>query len=94
MITGFQDYLRSRAQFSEMDLKRISSLAVTKVLNRNDFLFYEGEICRHKAFIAKGMLRTFGISSDGNEHILQFSPENSWALDGQGQRRIGLHRKR
>lgn len=41
----------------------------------------QGEVCRHKIFIEKGLLRTFGLSSDGNEHILQFSPENTWTLD-------------
>jgi CRP-like cAMP-binding protein len=83
MIAEFQTYLRSHALFNEADLKRISSLAVAKVLHRNDLLFCEGEICRHKAFIVKGMLRTFGISPDGSEHILQFSPEHTWTLDAE-----------
>jgi CRP-like cAMP-binding protein len=41
----------------------------------------EGEICRHKIFTVKGILRTFGTTPDGGEHILQFSAEHSWTLD-------------
>jgi CRP/FNR family transcriptional regulator, anaerobic regulatory protein len=57
MIAEFETSLRSCADFSWVDLKRISSLAVQKVLCRNDFLLLEGDICRHKTFILKGLHR-------------------------------------
>ena len=83
MIIEFESYLRSHAKFSEDDLKRISSLAESRMLHRNDFLLLEGEICRHKTFIVKGMLRVFGTRADGSEHILLFSPEHTWTLDAE-----------
>ncbi|HVW58777.1 MAG TPA: Crp/Fnr family transcriptional regulator [Puia sp.] len=64
-----------------MDVDRVRSLAVHKPLQRNEFLLREGEICRYKIFVLKGILRTFGTAADGSEHILQFSPEQSWTLD-------------
>ncbi len=83
MIVEFESYLRSHANFSVDDLKRICSLAEPKTLHRNDFLLLEGEICRHKTFIVKGMLRVFGTRADGSEHILLFSPEHTWTLDAE-----------
>lgn len=83
MVAEFQTYLLSHAPLDEADMERICSLAVSRTLRRNDFLFSEGEICRHKVFIVKGLLRTFGVSPDGGEHILQFSPEQTWALDAE-----------
>lgn len=83
MTPEFESYLRSHANFSEGDLKRISSLATPRVLHRNDFLLLEGEICRHKTFIVKGMVRVFGTRADGSEHILLFSPERTWTLDAE-----------
>ena len=77
----FEIYLRSHADLSDGDLDQIRSLAVSKTLRRNEFLLREGEICRHKIFVTKGLLRTFGKAADGSEHILQFSPEHSWTLD-------------
>jgi CRP-like cAMP-binding protein len=38
-------------------------------------------VCRHKIFIVKGLLRTYGTVADGSEHVLQFAPEDSWTLD-------------
>ncbi len=56
-------------------------MATTSKLRRNEFLLREGEVCRHKTFIVSGLLRTFSITPDGNEHILLFSPENTWTLE-------------
>lgn len=83
MIAEFENYLRTQTDLSEDDIHRISELAVTRTLRRNEFLFREGDVCKHKVFVASGMLRIFGVTSDGNEHILQFSPELSWTLDAE-----------
>jgi len=81
MMDEFEIYLRAHTHLNDGDLDRIRSLATTKALRRNEFLLREGEICRHKIFVIKGLLRTFGTAADGSEHILQFSPEHSWTLD-------------
>jgi CRP/FNR family transcriptional regulator len=80
MLTEFEIYLRTHG-LPEEAIGRISGLAVSRTLRRNEFLFRTGEVCRYKVFILNGMLRTFSITADGNEHILQFSPEHSWTLD-------------
>jgi CRP-like cAMP-binding protein len=46
-------------------------------------LLQQGQVCRYKTFIIKGLLRSFGTAADGSEPILQFSPENSWTLDAE-----------
>jgi CRP/FNR family transcriptional regulator len=83
MHTEFEAYLRKQTDLGEDAISEISSLAVSRSLRRNETIFRAGEICRHKAFVAHGLLRTFGISGEGNEYILQFSPENSWTLDAE-----------
>ena len=77
----FELYLRSRTDLNDGEISQILSLAIHKYLRRNEFLLREGEICRYKIFVCKGMLRTFGTAADGSEHILQFAPEHSWTLD-------------
>jgi CRP-like cAMP-binding protein len=57
------------------------SMAIERKLRRKEFLLREGEICRYKIFIAKGLLRTYAIGEQGSEHILRFSPENSWTTE-------------
>lgn len=81
MHTEFEIYLKTQAGLSEEVIRRISDLAISKTLRRNEYLFNAGEICRNKIFVVKGLIRMFNTTSDGNEHILQFSPENTWTLD-------------
>jgi CRP-like cAMP-binding protein len=77
----FELYLRARTDLSSADITHILSLATPRHLRRNEFLLREGEVCRYKIFVSKGILRTFGTAADGSEHILQFAPEHSWTLD-------------
>lgn len=81
MHPEFENYLRAHSNLTEEDISHISGLAVPHSLRRNENLLNAGEICRHKIFIVSGMLRTFSLTAEGNEHILQFSPELSWTLD-------------
>lgn len=83
MTTAFETYLRSLTSLGDEVIEQIVSAATPVVLQRNEVLLQEGQICRHKTFIAKGLLRTFGIAADGSEYILQFSPENTWTLDAE-----------
>lgn len=81
MLPEFETYLRSRADLTDTEIQRITERAALRHIHRNQLLLQEGHICRHKIFILKGLLRTFGTTADGNEHILQFSPELHWTLD-------------
>jgi CRP-like cAMP-binding protein len=83
MMTRFETYLRTHTSLSDEDIERITSAAMPRSLRRNELLLQQDQVCRHKTFIVNGLLRTFGIVEDGSEHILQFSPENSWTLDAE-----------
>lgn len=81
MTAAIENYLSSKTELTTDDIARVSALAITRKLRRNEHLLREGKVCRHKAFIAGGLLRTFAVKPDGGEHILQFSPEDTWTLD-------------
>ncbi|GGN12014.1 hypothetical protein GCM10010967_54960 [Dyadobacter beijingensis] len=81
MHTKFEQYLASQTSLPDETIRHVSGLATFRGLRRNEAVLSAGEICRHKIFIVNGLLRTFHIKSDGNEHILQFSPEQTWTLD-------------
>lgn len=50
-------------------------------LQRKEIICRQGDICNLKIFVAKGLLRNYSISKDGNEHVLQFVNEMSWTTD-------------
>lgn len=81
MINDFKNYLQLKTNLNGDEIDYVISLAVSRKLRRNEFILQEGEICRYKFFVVNGLLRTFSISSDGTEHILRFSQENTWTLD-------------
>jgi CRP-like cAMP-binding protein len=83
MIDIFENYLRTQTDLGEDNIRHISGLAFTRKLRRNEFLFHEGEISRNKVFVTSGLLRIFGMTPDGNEHILQFAPEFHWMVDAE-----------
>jgi CRP-like cAMP-binding protein len=50
-------------------------------LQRKEIVCQQGNICNLKIFVAKGLLRNYSASEEGNEHILQFVNEMSWTTD-------------
>jgi CRP/FNR family transcriptional regulator len=83
MAIGFETYLHTYIGLSDSAIEQIVVAAKPRSLHRNELLLQQGQVCRHKTFVIKGLLRSFGTGADGSEHILQFSPENSWTLDSE-----------
>lgn len=79
----FEIYFRAHTDLNDQDIDHVRAKAIRRTLRRGELLLREGEICRHKTFVMKGLLRTFGTAADGSEHILQFSPEHNWTLDAE-----------
>ena len=83
IMDALEEYLHTYTDLSSADRTLIRSLALPKRLRRNEFLLREGEVCRYKIFVEKGLLRTFGTAADGSEHILHFAAEQQWTLDAE-----------
>ncbi len=81
MFENFERYISSKAHFTAAELWQMRMLAEVKTVRRRQFLLQEGEVCRHKIFVAKGLLRTYRLKDDGTEHIMRFAIENGWTID-------------
>lgn len=81
MHPEFEKYLIANTSLTEDIIRNIGNTATIKTLRRNELLLQAGDICRNKVFIAKGLLRMYSTDANGNEHIVQFSPEHTWTLD-------------
>jgi CRP-like cAMP-binding protein len=81
MFESFKIYISDKATLTENELERIESLSVEKKLRKKQYLLQEGEVDKHLTFIVKGCLRSYRVSSDGYEHILNFGIENWWMGD-------------
>ena len=56
-------------------------LFVSKALGTGEFAQRAGEVPTHALFVAKGCLRSYVIDAKGDEHIVQFAPEDWWLAD-------------
>lgn len=83
MTAGFETYLRSHTSLNDAEIEQIVLAAKPVSLQRNEILLHQGQVCRHKTFIVKGLLRIYGTAADGSEHILHFAPETGWAVDAE-----------
>ena len=83
MFEVFETYIVANASFTKDELILIHSLSTEKKLRRRQFLLHEGEVCRNKIFVCKGLLRAYRIKEDGTENIMRFASENGWMLDPQ-----------
>lgn len=83
MTSGFEIYLRAYTSLGDAEIEQIVSAGKLRSLERNELLLQEGQVCRHKTFVIKGLLRNFGTTADGSESITHFSPENSWTIDAE-----------
>ncbi|AEV98840.1 cyclic nucleotide-binding protein [Niastella koreensis] len=83
MTAAFETYLRSHTSLTDAEIEQIVSAAIPVSLQRNETLLQQGQVCRHKTVIVKGLLRIYGTAADGSEHILHFALENGWAVDAE-----------
>ncbi|QQL50445.1 Crp/Fnr family transcriptional regulator [Mucilaginibacter ginkgonis] len=81
MFAEFEKYLQQNTPLTAEEIDLFEKTAITRTIRRKEFLLRDGEIARHKVFVAKGMLRSYRTTPDGSEHIMQFSPEDSWCTD-------------
>lgn len=81
MFEDFEAYITSLDDFTKDELKQMRSLSAVKKLRRRQFLLQEGEICRYKTFVVKGLLKTYRLKDDGTEYIMRFAAENAWSVD-------------
>lgn len=56
-------------------------LLKTKALRKKEHLLTEHDVCRHIAFVEKGILRTYLIDKDGEATTVQFALEGYWIGD-------------
>ena len=52
-----------------------------KILKKKSYYVEPGMLCRQKAYVNEGCLRTFAVDKNGNERILFFPMEDWWITD-------------
>ncbi|WP_216857749.1 Crp/Fnr family transcriptional regulator [Pedobacter steynii] len=81
-IQKLTDNISKHVRLSEEEILLLNSFWTRKVLEKNDYLLRNGEICRKDNYIISGTLKAFYINADtGQEEILYFATDEWWATD-------------
>lgn len=62
-----KEFLKALQILSEEELQEVDSLLYERSIEKNDFLIQQGQVCNEIVFIKSGILRSFYITSEGEE---------------------------
>ena len=74
-------YLNRYVSFSEEEINLFYNYLTFQTFQKKDFILKEGDVCKIKFFITKGLIRTFKIDNKGNENVIHFGIENWWVTN-------------
>lgn len=77
-----QEILNSLGQFSNFDIELFEKHSSKRILNKNEVLLNEGEICKSFCFILSGSFSQFK-TYDIDEVIIDLHLQNEWMFNQQ-----------
>ena len=81
MSNTFIQHINSKIKLTETEVDLIQKHIVHKKIRKKHYFLQEGDVCKYTAFVEKGLLRSYTIHNNGNEHIVQFAMEGWFIAD-------------
>ncbi len=75
------EFLSKTQNIPPEEIKILSNLVKPITLQKGEFLYKEGKIPKHGAFVLSGIFREFYTDTKGVEYIRRFTYENWWMVD-------------
>ena len=73
--------IEKKVSLTPEEKEQLPSFYTHKKLRKKQYLLQEGDVSKYTVFVNKGLLRSYHIDDDGNEHIIQFGCEDWWMSD-------------
>jgi CRP-like cAMP-binding protein len=73
--------INEKVKLTEDEEQLCKNYFTPKKIRKKQYLLQQDDICRHTAFVERGLLRSYTVDSKGDEHVLQFAPEGWWIAD-------------
>jgi CRP-like cAMP-binding protein len=74
-------HLQARVPLTDQCFSNFQRYLRPLALGKRQHLLQAGEPCTHLAFVTQGCLRSYSLNAQGQEHTLQFAPEDWWISD-------------
>lgn len=73
--------IRERVNLTDDEAASLGRYFVPKRYRKRQYILNAGDKCQYLIFVAKGLLRSFSVRDDGNEHVMQLALEGAWITD-------------
>jgi CRP-like cAMP-binding protein len=81
MFENLIECIKEKVDLNENDIEILKPFFIPKKVRKRQYVLNAGDVCQYITFVDKGMLRSFTIDSEGNEHVVQFAIEGWWVSD-------------
>jgi CRP-like cAMP-binding protein len=73
--------IREKVSLNDEDIEALKPFFIPKKIRKRQYVLNAGDVCQYITFVDKGLLRSFTIDDEGNEHVVQFAIECWWISD-------------
>jgi CRP-like cAMP-binding protein len=80
-LSFIKSVVGTQARLNASEWELFSSFIEPHTIKKKGFMFREGDVLRHLAFVNKGCLRYYVVDPKGDEHIVYFAFEGWWIGD-------------
>ena len=81
MFEKLVDCIREKVALDESEIEILKPFFIPKKLRKRQYVLNAGDVCQYITFVEKGLLRSFAVDDQGNEHVVQFAIEGWWISD-------------
>jgi CRP-like cAMP-binding protein len=73
--------IAAKINLTQSEWEEVKPFFIPKKLRKRQYLLNAGDVCQYFCFVEKGLLRSFSIDKNANEHTVQFAVEGWWISD-------------
>jgi len=81
MFDKLLESISGKVSLDGEEFETIKSFFIPKKVRKRQYVLNAGDVCQYITFVEKGLLRSFTVDDDGNEHVVQFAIEGWWISD-------------
>src|SRR5690606_37932576 len=78
---SFINAIRQRVNLTDEEAATFERIFIPLRYRKRQYVLNAGDKCQYLLFVANGLLRSFTVSDDGDEHVMQFAMEGAWITD-------------
>jgi CRP-like cAMP-binding protein len=81
MFDKLRKSISEKVSLNGEEFEIIKPFFIPKKIRKRQYVLNAGDVCQYITFVENGLLRSFTVDDDGNEHVVQFAIEGWWISD-------------